>query len=188
MLGERITDPNQVEEGGSLRGMELLPAVTELTEEKVRRRVKGELPKVDGIFSGISGLEYTGYEIHMGKTVWMDGENEGKGSGMESRAIVSCCSALWDEACLPRRNLHDGMPQGNQHVYGTYVHGIFDKGPVAEAVMQALAEKKGISLEKGVMKDYQSLKERQYDLLADTLRSYLNMEEIYGMLKTARME
>ena len=38
------------------------------------------------------------------------------------------------------------------------------------------------------MKDYQSLKERQYDLLADTLRSYLNMEEIYGMLKTARME
>ncbi len=188
MLGERITDPNQVEEGGSLRGMGLLPAVTELTEEKVRRRVKGELPKVDGIFSGLSGLEYTGYEIHMGKTVWMDGKNEGKGSGMESRAIVSSRSALWDEACLPRRNLHDGKPQGDQHVYGTYVHGIFDKGPVAEAVVQALAEKKGISFEKGAMKDYQSLKERQYDLLADTLRSYLNMEEIYGMLKTARME
>lgn len=36
--------------------------------------------------------------------------------------------------------------------------------------------------------DYQRFKESQYDKLADTLREYLNMEEIYGMLREAQME
>ena len=31
------------------------------------------------------------------------------------------------------------------------------------------------------------IKERQYDKLADTLREYLRMEEIYGMLREARI-
>lgn len=31
--------------------------------------------------------------------------------------------------------------------------------------------------------DYHAFKERQYDQLADTLREYLNMEEIYGCLE-----
>ena len=35
------------------------------------------------------------------------------------------------------------------------------------------------------MEDYQSFKEKQYDKLADTLRLYLNMEEVYGMLRDA---
>ena len=36
--------------------------------------------------------------------------------------------------------------------------------------------------------DYHAFKERQYDQLADTLREYLNMEEIYGMLREAHLE
>ena len=40
-------------------------------------------------------------------------------------------------------------------------------------------------MQDGQMEDYQSFKEKQYDKLADTLRLYLNMEEIYGMLRDA---
>ena len=76
----------------------------------------------------------------------------------------------------------------NKNVYGTYVHGIFDKGCIATAVVQALAKKKGIWIEEEAFEDYRSFKEKQYDRLADTLREYLNMEEIYGMLREARLE
>lgn len=154
MLGEQIADPAGVEGGGVLRGMELLPVVTRLGEEKVRCQTEGKLPELDGVFSDLSGLEFAGYEIHMGKTQF-------SGRGKES---------------------------GNKNIYGTYVHGIFDKGGVATAVVRALAEKKGILIGNDAFEDYQSFKEKQYDKLADTLREYLNMEAIYGMLREAHLE
>ena len=76
----------------------------------------------------------------------------------------------------------------NKNVYGSYIHGLFDKGSIAAAIVEALAEKKGIQIENGAFEDYQSFKEKQYDKLADTLREYLNMEEIYGMLGEAHLE
>lgn len=80
------------------------------------------------------------------------------------------------------------MSGSRKNVYGSYVHGLFDTGTAAGAVVQALADKKGIRLESGEMEDYQTFKEKQYDKLADTLRLYLDMEEIYGMLREARLE
>lgn len=38
MLGETIRDPYQVENGGSMKGMGLLPAATELKQEKQEHR------------------------------------------------------------------------------------------------------------------------------------------------------
>ena len=58
---------------------------------------------------------------------------------------------------------------------------------IAGRMIQTLALEKGISLENGVWEDYRTIKERQYDKLADTLREYLRMEEIYGMLREARI-
>ncbi|MGN0346060.1 MAG: cobyric acid synthase [Lachnospiraceae bacterium] len=169
MLGEQISDPTGVEGGGTLRGMELLPVVTKLGEEKIRCRMEGKLPKVGGVFSNLSGLEFAGYEIHMGKTEFLETEkeNENRKDALQERKII--------------------VSGRNPNVYGTYVHGIFDKGCIATAVVQALAEKKGILVGERTFEDYQSFKEKQYDKLADTLREYLNMEEIYGMLREARL-
>lgn len=170
MLGEMITDPEGVEEGGTLRGMELLPVATELRAEKVRCQVEGKLHQLDGVFSKLSGLEYVGYEIHMGKTKILE-------SGKE----ISIKNDVLHEKKIM-------VSASNKNVYGTYVHGIFDKGGIATAVVQALAEKKGILIENGALEDYQSFKEKQYEKLADTLREYLNMEEIYGMLRETHLE
>lgn len=76
------------------------------------------------------------------------------------------------------------------NVYGTYVHGIFDKGKTAGAVVRALAEKKALVLPDGAeeLLDYRKFKETQYDKLADGLRKALDMERIYAMLREARME
>ena len=164
MLGEVITDTEGVEEGGVLRGMELLPVVTKLQAEKKRMQTEGTLKKVEGIFSPLSGMSYVGYEIHMGETGFSSEDGEQTG---ETGTIVS---------------------GAGQDIYGTYVHGIFDKGEIASAVIEALAEKKGIVMENGAFEDYRTFKEKQYDKLADTLREYLDMEEIYGMLREARLE
>ncbi|MCM1126167.1 MAG: cobyric acid synthase [Lachnospiraceae bacterium] len=156
MLGEAIADPEGAEEGGEIRGMELLPVRTLLGREKVRSQKAGNINELKGILAGLSGMEYEGYEIHMGKTSLPPGE---------AGAVIS---------------------GSNPNVYGTYFHGIFDKGQTAEALIKALAEKRGIRLKEKVPEDYRSFKEGQYDKLADTLRKYLNMEEIYGMLREAR--
>ena len=74
MLGKSIADPDHAEEGGEMRGMELLPIDTVLLPQKIRRQVEGRLNEVEGIFAGLSGQDYTGYEIHMGDTVSDQGE------------------------------------------------------------------------------------------------------------------
>ena len=159
MLGDEISDPDEVEEGRSMRGMELLPVVTVLQKQKQRGQTEGKIAQVSGILNGISGCGFDGYEIHMGKTGWS--ENKEK----QPENVISA---------------------GN--VYGSYIHGLFDHAETADVILHALAEKKGVSLQGGEMEDYRTFKEKQYDKLADTLRVYLDMEEIYGMLREASLE
>jgi len=68
MLGREIADPENVEEGGCIRGIGLLPIKTVLKSQKNRSQTQGLLPEMTGIYSGMSGNKYTGYEIHMGET------------------------------------------------------------------------------------------------------------------------
>lgn len=69
------------------------------------------------------------------------------------------------------------------NVYGTYIHGFFDEGDIALKLIQILALRKGVVYEEDSLLDYHTFKESQFDLLADTLRQYLNMDEIYKMLQ-----
>ena len=174
MLGCEIADPDSVEEGGQIRGMELLPVRTVLQKEKHRCQTTGRLETVEGIFSGLTGCEFTGYEIHMGQTVYCNGDG-------------SSAKGTMDKAAGPANGAENVVSDSTGRIYGSYIHGLFDKGEIAGRMIQTLARKKGISLEDGVWEDYRIIKERQYDKLADTLREYLRMEEIYGMLREARI-
>ena len=50
MLGEVLCDPDQVEDGGTMQGMGLLPSETVFTGQKTRTRVNGTFAHVEGIF------------------------------------------------------------------------------------------------------------------------------------------
>ncbi len=154
MLGCMIEDPDTIEEGGSIRGMELLDISTVLKKNKIRCQTEGVIDKLEGPLSAISGYSFRGYEIHMGKT--MDGAE---------RNVIS-----------------------KKNVYGSYIHGLFDKGDIANTVIHILAEKKGIQIKEGVFEDYHIFKEKQYDKLADTLRKYLDMDEIYRILGDSHLK
>lgn len=175
MLGYLIEDPDNVEEGGSIRGMELLPVRTVLQKKMKRCQVEGVIEKLDGIFSMLSGCAYKGYEIHMGQTMLMEACPE-NADGMDG---AGDSSRIKDYVIISDHN---------KNIYGSYVHGLFDHESMANSVVQALAKRKGIEIEGGVFENYQAYKEKQYDKLADMLRKYLNMEVIYGILKEAHLE
>ena len=116
--------------------------------------------------AGIEGTRIEGYEIHMGETV--------RKEGTEAFTFI-------DDQNRADSDKLDGAQKGN--VYGTYVHGIFDKEEVAERIVEALAKNKGIAMEQIHGVDYQTFKETQYDILADALREHLDMKKIYQILE-----
>jgi len=164
MLGYSITDSIGAEEGGTIRGMELIPMDTVFQEEKIRTRVVGSFEQIDGILKDLSGEEIEGYEIHMGISSLHE----------ELVSMTSITNQIDGEVKL------DGAYYNN--IYGTYIHGIFDKNSTVEQLIYCLAKEKNIDMEKVTIMDYAQHKENQYDHLADTLRKHLNMPKIYEIL------
>jgi adenosylcobyric acid synthase len=175
MLGDSLSDPDGVEEGGTLRGMGLLPVKTVFAKEKVRTRVSGNFLG----FSGSEHVPFTGYEIHMGETMRTGGtwfsrltETAGGNSGNATGGTEK----------------EDGCISGN--VFGTYVHGLFDSEEMQRAVFCFLAQKKGIGedfYDAGEEISAAAYKEAQYDKMADIMRENLDMDLIYRILNREDM-
>ncbi len=70
MLGKSICDPEQVEAAGvtEIAGLGLLDMNTVFRGEKMQTQVSGHFENIPGMLSGLSGLAYEGYEIHMGRS------------------------------------------------------------------------------------------------------------------------
>ena len=170
MLGEAICDPDEVEEGGQMQGMGLLPVSTSLQPEKTRTQVEGNFLPLQGILQPLSGNSFSGYEIHMGKTTNCCIKKQ---NSPIARMKVQGC---WKE---------EGTFQGN--VYGTYVHGIFDHAQTAGRMVEILAKKKGVLVDTSSLMDYKAYEQLQYDKLAAGLRDSLDMPQIYGMLTDAKI-
>ena len=70
MLGRTVSDPEQVESAGvtEINGLGLLEMDTEFRGEKVQTQTQGVFRGVEGMLSGLNGLAYEGYEIHMGRS------------------------------------------------------------------------------------------------------------------------
>ena len=165
MLGETLSDPEHVEAGGTIRGMGLLPMDTVFAEGKTRTRVNGTFGQVGGVLDSLSDVELSGYEIHMGVSTLKEG--------------VASMTHIEDFVKKDGTKA-DGAQHGN--VYGTYVHGVFDKEEVAKAVIRGIGKQKGIDTENITGVDFQAFKETQYDILAAELRKHLDMEKIYEIL------
>ena len=148
MLGNTISDPNQVEAAGTTQvsGLGLLDLDTVFEGEKVQKQVSGCFGTVSGMLQELSSISYTGYEIHMG-----------------------------------RSNFNDILQQ-KDNVYGSYLHGIFDADGIADVILQALCAQKGIAFDELNAYDAADYKEQQYDILADAVRSGLDMELVYKVL------
>ena len=135
--------------------MNLLPIKTIFHEEKRQIQVQGKFGNVQGILHALSGVKFSGYEIHMGRTNRYGG--------------------------TPLLDL-DGGAQSN-NVYGSYIHGIFDEPEVVKGFLQGVLKSKGYSIDSISVKDWRAYKEEQYDKLADIIRASVDMKEIYKILE-----
>ena len=70
MLGASVRDPLGVEAAGvtEIKGMGLLPMDTVFQGEKVQQQTSGVFGEIPGALHSLSGMNYTGYEIHMGRS------------------------------------------------------------------------------------------------------------------------
>ena len=149
MLGNSVSDPDGVEsaEVDRIAGMALLDMDTTFRGQKVQRQTDGTFSGVGGMLSGLNGMDYTGYEIHMG------------------------------ESSVPLPPV-----QHRGSVYGSYIHGIFDAPGVTDCILQAVCRKKGIDFDALGSFDLNAYKQRQYDTLAQAVRSGLDMDLVYRIL------
>lgn len=97
--------------------------------------MKGKLGALSGILAELSGMEIAGYEIHMGETV-------GYQSG-EIQPVVTGMQTVSEQPKQPEYPLQEDGANISS-VYGSYVHGIFDKGNLSVRIVEIIAKKKGV--------------------------------------------
>lgn len=97
-----------------------------------------------------------GYEIHMGQTDLVDPQ------ALVINRLTNgrCDGVMVDGRCL-----------------GTYIHGFLDNAVVVDHLLTP-----HISQVESRSFDYQSFKDQQYNLLADHVRQYVDMEKVYKFL------
>ncbi|MBR1816770.1 MAG: cobyric acid synthase [Lachnospiraceae bacterium] len=169
ILGNMINDESGQEEGGQIKGMGLLPVDTYISKEKTCKQIRGKFGNLTGVFEALSGKDYEGYEIHMGVSI------------CEEDMIYD--DEMKDKEKTDYINTIDNPVIQNGNIYGTYVHGIFDKGEITSSIIKALADRKNIKLDDIDIRSYGDIKESEFDKLADTLREFMDMDRIYEIME-----
>jgi adenosylcobyric acid synthase len=177
MLGQQILDPLGVESGKKeVAGMGLLDTITTLDKTKTTCQISAQLLSKD-IFNspvpelankgsdeaGFGVATLKGYEIHMGKT-----------SG--DTGVFEICRGRSLDA------LTDGSVKN--HVWGTYIHGLFDNDDFRLMLLNSLRKKKGLQSKEETI-NYLAKKEEAIDNWAGTLK---NNVDICFILRQVGME
>lgn len=160
MMGEILEDPDDVEHGGTIKGMGLLPLKTVFSEQKTRTRKRAVLCKNPSVHA-------EGYEIHMGLTTPLE-------EGIET--------LFWLED-----GKKDGFITPDGRIWGSYLHGVFDEESFRMDWLTPILEEKGIKNGKTAI-SHKEFKEMQYDKLEQLLRTHLDMNKIYEIVKRNQEE
>lgn len=183
MLGTEVIDVEGVEGpvGARARGLGLLPLRTEFEAEKTRTQTSLVLEDLTGEFAALNGQRVDGYEIHMGCTMpdrhttdavpRGDAPATGQGDAMATAGSASSHPA---DSCLYAQ-------AGN--VFGTYLHGFFDRDGLRNAFVERLCRRKGIDPGDREVVNYEAFKEAQFAKLSAALRASLDMARIYEILE-----
>ena len=163
MLGRMLYDPSSVESPlGEAAGLGLLPVDTTFAAEKRTCRVRGRVVGGRGILSFAGGQEVEGYEIHMGRTAG------------EAQAAIH----LVERQGEPVDSL-DGAISADGIVFGTYLHGLFDRPGFRRCLLEWLARRRGVRL---TDEDHGIDRDGEYDRLAAAVRASLDMELVYRLV------
>ena len=105
----------------------------------------------------LAGASLTGYEIHTGRT-----------------------AVQGNPFCTQEDGTPEGCVQGT--VFGTYLHGLFDSGELTEKLAAYLCRQKGLCPEAAAPISMERYRAQQFDLLADSVRTALDMPAVYAAM------
>jgi adenosylcobyric acid synthase len=156
ILGQWVRDPMGVE--GNLpeaRGLGLLPLITTMAGEKTTTQVEAK-------FLGLEnrGPHVAGYEIHMGRT-------EPVGEGQPVFRI--------ERRLLESVDLVDGWASTDFRIWGSYIHGLFDRDAFRRAWLADLRRERGLSDNTSKNHSFAEFQEEQFDKLAEAVRQALDI-------------
>jgi adenosylcobyric acid synthase len=165
MLGQIILDPHNVESKETeITGLGLLDCVTEFAPGKSTSQVRAKVTADTGLLEGAKGLEVYGYEIHMGQTTVKEKSRPFRVTGTPQGAA----------------DYADGALNNKGTVVGSYLHGLFNNDGFRKLFLNNLRRQWGLAERTGSA-DFN--KEREYDKLAELMRSSLDMKTIYQIME-----
>ncbi|MDF2546266.1 MAG: cobyric acid synthase CobQ [Anaerosolibacter sp.] len=169
MLGKTIKDPHGTESSiEEINGLGLLDVDTIFELEKTTTQVEAVVTaKLSGLLEGTQGAGLRGYEIHMGKTVL----------GSECQGLNQIRHMLGKDV-----SIDDGASNMEGNVIGTYIHGIFDNIPFTRVILNNIRRQKGLEQVESSIESFEAFKEKEYDKLAEVIRTNVDMEKVYQIL------
>lgn len=166
MMGRMLLDPDGVESNvPELPGLGILPIETTFASEKRTEQITGYV--LAGF--GENGMTVEGYEIHMGRTIFLE------------KVINPFHIRHSQLADTPGLYHSDGVVGTDGLVWGTYIHGLLHNDDFRHAWLNEVRRKKGMPISDDRV-FYNRLRERSFDRLADHVRQHMNMELLYQMI------
>ena len=172
MLGNKISDPHGVEVGGQALGLGFLDVATELLPRK-RMALVDALPLC---WDALPGTTVSGYEIHMGRTLRGDAPPCFHIIRRAGLSVSDTLSSTIEEA-------EDGACHGKLFVWGTYIHGVFDRPAFRRQWLNLLRRRKRlVPLDTAVSEAVSTRLGSALDRWADHLEQHLNLSLIFSVL------
>ncbi|QBD82706.1 cobyric acid synthase [Ktedonosporobacter rubrisoli] len=165
MLGERVSDPQGVESQVARiePGLNLLPIETLFAalETKVTQRSRAQIDDATahGLFAHLRGASFQAYQIHIGRT-----DPSGENASQARRPFIIDTEQ------------QDGWLSRDGWCAGCYLHGLFENDTFRQGIIRALMERK--SSEPFVAEGSSFSRQREYDKLADWLRTYIDIAQL----------
>ena len=172
MMGRRILDPHGVESPDQeAEGLGLLPVDTEFATTKETYRVRGLVASGVGLLSRAGNCAVEGYEIHMGSSV-----------------STAPSTSPFRISRPGRPTQMDGAISPDGKAMGTYIHGLFNSYSLRRALLEQLAEWKGVELPDASDTGGLLSRDAEYDKLAETVRNNIDVDLLYRITGLAPPE
>ncbi|WP_276355597.1 cobyric acid synthase [Cohnella caldifontis] len=167
MMGCRLLDPDLVESDvPELPGLGVFPMETVFARDKRTEQVVGAVAAEE---LGTPGTPIEGYEIHMGRTRFLE-------------PVVSPFRIRRRRLPETPEAYHaDGVVTAGGRLWGTYVHGVFDNDEFRRGWLNGLRQGKGMAVPENAV-SYRALRESSFDRLADHVRQHADFDAIYEIL------
>ncbi len=164
MLGELISDPDEIESTGSTRGLSLLPIKTTMRSTKITIAGSGRFITGSLFCQPVGNVALHGYEIHVGETSYI--------GRAQPFAHVTRKSTEHKESVV------DGCISQDSRIFGTYLHGLLDGDQFRHAFINAARAFHNLTPAEE-LSNWESKRQQSLDRLAAIVSQSLDVPKIF---------